>query len=140
MHHPDLPVKERSDVLLNFTNQETNKQPSGCENKWRGGNVPKKGSKTRKPSTRKKGKRKGSVMETLRKKAAKSKLFTASQLKKSYDKGLAAYASSGSRKGMSSHQWAMARVNSVLRGGKARSIDFPSKGRKKKTTTRKKKK
>lgn len=102
--------------------------------------MPRKTSKTKKASTRKKGKRKGSVMETLRKKAAKSKLFTASQLKKSYDKGLAAYASSGSRKGMSSHQWAMARVNSVLRGGKARSIDFPSKGKKKKSTTRKKKK
>lgn len=99
--------------------------------------MPKKGSKTRKPSTRKKGKKKGSVMETLRKKAAKSKRFTASQLKKSYDKGLAAYASSGSRKGMSSHQWAMARVNSVLRGGKARAIDFPSKSKKK--STRKKK-
>jgi hypothetical protein len=52
-------------------------------------------------------------METLRKKAAKSKLFTASQLKKSYDKGLAAYASSGSRKGMTAHQWAHARVNSA---------------------------
>lgn len=98
--------------------------------------MPRKVSKTKKASTRKKGKKKGSVMETLRKKAAKSKKFTASQLKKSYDKGLAAYASSGSRKGMSSHQWAMARVNSVLRGGKARSIDFPSKSKK---STRKKK-
>lgn len=94
----------------------------------------------------KKPAKKRSVMETLRKKAAKSKKFTAAQLKKSYDKGLAAYASSGSRKGMSSHQWAMARVNSVLRGGKARSIDFPSKAKKKstakkkKTTTRRKKK
>ena len=100
--------------------------------------MPKKGSKTKKASTRKKGKRKGSVMETLRKKAAKSKKFTAAQLKKSYDKGLAAYASSGSRKGMSSHQWAMARVNSVLRGGKARAIDFPSKSKKKKSTRKKK--
>jgi len=90
--------------------------------------VPRK--KAKKPA------KKRSVMETLRKKAAKSKKFTAAQLKKSYDKGLAAYASSGSRKGMSSHQWAMARVNSVLRGGKARSIDFPSKAKKKKTTTR----
>ena len=101
--------------------------------------MPRKGSKTKKASTRKKGK-KGSVMETLRKKAAKSKKFTAAQLKKSYDKGLAAYASSGSRKGMSSHQWAMARVNSVLRGGKARAIDFPSKAKKKKSTTKRKKK
>ena len=74
--------------------------------------------------------RKGSVMETLRKKAKGTK-FTPSQLKRSYDKGLAAYASSGSRKGMSSHQWAMARVNSVLRGGKARAIDFPKKKKKK---------
>tara|TARA_A100001515_G_scaffold142138_1_gene140322 strand:- start:2004 stop:2309 length:306 start_codon:yes stop_codon:yes gene_type:complete len=101
--------------------------------------VPRKGSKTKKASTRKKGKKR-SVMETLRKKAAKSKKFTAAQLKKSYDKGLAAYASSGSRKGMSSHQWAMARVNSVLRGGKARAIDFPSKAKKKKSTTKRKKK
>jgi hypothetical protein len=95
--------------------------------------VPKK---VKRKAPAKKGKRKGSVMETLRKKAKGTK-FTASQLKKSYDRGLAAYASSGSRKGMSSHQWAMARVNSVLRGGKARSIDFPKKGKKK--TTRKKK-
>ena len=101
--------------------------------------MPRKGSKTKKASTRKKGKKR-SVMETLRKKAAKSKKFTAAQLKKSYDKGLAAYASSGSRKGMSSHQWAMARVNSVLRGGKARAIDFPSKSKKKKSTTKRKKK
>lgn len=70
-------------------------------------------------------------MATLRKKAAKSK-FTPSQLKKSYDKGLAAYMSSGSRKGMTAHQWAMARVNSVLRGGKARKIDFPGKKKGKK--------
>ncbi len=105
--------------------------------------MPKKVSKTKKANTRKKAKgksRKGSVMETLRKKAAKSSKFTASQLKRSYDKGLAAYASSGSRKGMSAHQWAMARVNSVLRGGKARAIDFPSKGKKKKSTTKRKKK
>lgn len=77
-------------------------------------------------------------METLRKKAKNSK-FTASQLKRSYDKGLAAYASSGSRKGMSAHQWAMARVNSVIRGGPARKVDFPGK-KKKKATKRKGKK
>lgn len=96
--------------------------------------MPKKVSKPRKAPTRKKAsKRKGKgVMETLRKKAAKSK-FTPSQLKKSYDKGLAAYMSSGSRKGMTAHQWAMARVNSVIRGGKARSIDFPSKSKKKRS-------
>ena len=40
-----------------------------------------------------------------------------------YEKGLGAFYSSGSRPGMTSHQWAMARVNSFLKGGKARSVD-----------------
>ena len=40
-----------------------------------------------------------------------------------YRKGLGAFYSSGSRPGMSSHQWAMARVNSFLKGGKARQVD-----------------
>lgn len=40
-----------------------------------------------------------------------------------YRKGLGAFYSSGSRPGMTSHQWAMARVNSFLKGGKARKVD-----------------
>jgi mannose-6-phosphate isomerase-like protein (cupin superfamily) len=40
-----------------------------------------------------------------------------------YRKGLGAFYSSGSRPGMTSHQWAMARVNSFLKGGKARQVD-----------------
>ena len=40
-----------------------------------------------------------------------------------YEKGLGAFYSSGSRPGMTSHQWAMARVNSFLWGGKARQVD-----------------
>ena len=43
-------------------------------------------------------------------------------LKKVYKKGLAAYAS-GHRPGMTQHQWAMARVNSYIKGGKAREVD-----------------
>ena len=43
-------------------------------------------------------------------------------LKKVYKKGLAAYAS-GHRPGMTQHQWAMARVNSYIKGGKARKVD-----------------
>jgi len=43
-------------------------------------------------------------------------------LKKVYKKGLAAYAS-GHRPGMTQHQWAMARVNSYIKGGKARTVD-----------------
>ena len=49
---------------------------------------------------------------TLRKKAEK-KGYTAGSVEKEYKKGLAAFASSGSRKGMTAHQWAMARVNSA---------------------------
>ena len=93
-------------------------------------------NKKSKYSKKRSAKGKKSLSKTLSEKAKGSK-FTAAQLRKSYNKGLAAYGSSGSRKGMTAHQWAMARVNSVLRGGKARAIDFPSKS-KKKTTKRKK--
>lgn len=40
-----------------------------------------------------------------------------------YRKGMGAFYSSGSRPGMGAHQWAMARVNSFLKGGKARNVD-----------------
>jgi hypothetical protein len=50
--------------------------------------------------------------ETLRKKA-KERGFTPSSVEAEYKKGLAAWASSGSRPGMTQHQWAMARVNSA---------------------------
>jgi len=49
---------------------------------------------------------------TLKKKAKKRGL-TSGSVESEYKKGLAAWASSGSRKGMSQHQWAMARVNSA---------------------------
>ena len=50
---------------------------------------------------------------TLKKKA-EERGFTAGSVEAEYKKGLAAWASSGSRKGMTQHQWAMARVNSFL--------------------------
>ena len=50
--------------------------------------------------------------ETLRKKAEKRGL-TPGSVEDEYEKGLAAWATSGSRKGMSQHQWAMARVNAA---------------------------
>ena len=50
--------------------------------------------------------------ETLKKKAEKRGL-TPSSVYAEFRKGLAAWASSGSRKGMSQHQWAHARVNSA---------------------------
>lgn len=49
---------------------------------------------------------------TLHKKAEKRGL-TPGSVEAEYKKGLAAWATSGSRKGMSQHQWAMARVNSA---------------------------
>ena len=49
---------------------------------------------------------------TLRKKAEKRGLNPGS-VESEYKKGLAAYASSGSRPGMTAHQWAMARVNAA---------------------------
>lgn len=49
---------------------------------------------------------------TLRKKAEKRGL-TPSSVEAEYKKGLAAWGTSGSRPGMSQHQWAMARVNSA---------------------------
>ena len=49
---------------------------------------------------------------TLKKKAEKRGL-TPGSVYAEYRKGLAAWATSGSRKGMSQHQWAHARVNSA---------------------------
>jgi hypothetical protein len=75
--------------------------------------------KTTKKKKKKKTKRKTlskKTMSTLRKKA-KSSGYTAGSLAAEYRKGLGAYYSSGSRKGMGSHQWAMGRVNSAIRKG-----------------------
>lgn len=49
---------------------------------------------------------------TLRKKA-EDKGLTPGSVEAEYKKGLAAWGTSGSRKGMSQHQWAMARVNAA---------------------------
>jgi hypothetical protein len=49
---------------------------------------------------------------TLRKKA-KDRGLTPGSVEAEYKKGLAAFGTSGSRKGMTQHQWAMARVNSA---------------------------
>ncbi len=69
---------------------------------------------------------------------------TPSKVKRIYARGLAAYASSGSRPGVSSHAWASARVKSALTGGKAAKVDADiikgRKAKKKKTTAKKKRK
>jgi len=56
------------------------------------------------------------VSKTLADKAKKA------QLRQVYNKGLAAY-KTGHRPGTTPNQWAMARVNSVLTGGKAKKVD-----------------
>jgi len=83
-----------------------------------------------------------STKDKLRKKAKDSK-FTPSQLERVYKRGLGAYTSGGSRKGMTAHQWAMARVNSFVSGkGGARKADkdiATGKKKKKKAPAKKKK-
>ena len=61
------------------------------------------------------------VKKTLLKKAEETK-FTYTQLAAVYRRGQSAYLSSGSRN-VSMTQWAMARVNSYIQGGKARKAD-----------------
>ena len=84
----------------------------------------KRGPKKKKKRSTKKGKKKSSKKKsssgglsaatkaTLKKKAEKRGL-TPGSVYAEYRKGLAAWATSGSRKGMSQHQWAHARVNSA---------------------------
>ena len=75
----------------------------------------KSSSKKRKSSKKKSssaGKLSAATKATLKKKAKKRGL-TPSSVYAEYRKGLAAWATSGSRKGMSQHQWAHARVNSA---------------------------
>ena len=90
--------------------------------------------KKRKKSTKKKKSSAGGLSaatkETLKKKAKKRGLTTGSVYAE-YRKGLAAYYSSGSRKGMSAHQWAHARVNSA-NPSKSWAVVKKSKSKKKK--------
>jgi len=93
--------------------------------------------KKRKKRKSKKKKKKSSAgglsaatKETLKKKAKKRGL-TPSSVYSEYRKGLAAYYSSGSRKGMTAHQWAHARVNSA-NPSKSWSVVKKAKGKKKK--------
>ncbi len=77
----------------------------------------KRKTSTKRKSTRKKksssaGKLSAATKATLKKKAEKRGL-TPGSVYAEYRKGLAAWATSGSRKGMTQHQWAHARVNSA---------------------------
>ena len=69
-------------------------------------------AKKKKKKSSSSGKLSDATKATLKKKAEKRGL-TPSSVYAEYRKGLAAWATSGSRKGMSQHQWAHARVNSA---------------------------
>ena len=64
------------------------------------------------------------VVKTLRTKAKKSKLFNLTDLKKSYRRGQGAFLGAGSRSGATMSTWAMARVNSMVRGTKKQETDI----------------
>ena len=100
--------------------------------------MPRKKIAKRKPARKKSGGGKAAVSS----KYSKSSGISKSTLSKVYQRGLGAYYSSGSRPGVSAHQWAAGRVRSFATGkGGARKADKDLiRGGKKKTTRRKKKK
>ncbi len=89
--------------------------------------VEKKKRKKRRKKSKKKKKSKprkiSSKVDKALKKKAKDRNAPVGALKAIYRKGMGAFYSSGSRSGQNPHSWSMARVNSVLKGGKARSVD-----------------
>jgi len=97
----------------------------------------------RKKPVRKKAKPKsGGSKASVLAKYSKSSGISKGTLSKVYSRGLGAYYSSGSRPGVSAHQWAAGRVRSFATGkGGARKADkdLLRGGKKKKVTRRKKK-
>ena len=63
------------------------------------------------------------TLATLRAKAKKSKLFSLGDLKDSFRRGQGAFLSAGSRPRMSMNQWAMARVNKLIKRGRSGTFD-----------------
>ena len=64
------------------------------------------------------------VISVLRAKAKNRKNITLGQLKKVYRRGQGAFLSSGSRPRIPMAAWAMARVNSFLRGSRKHDLDL----------------
>jgi hypothetical protein len=83
----------------------------------------KKRRKKRKKKKKSKPRKISSKVDKALKKKAKDRNAPVGALKAIYRKGMGAFYSSGSRSGQNPHSWSMARVNSVLKGGKARSVD-----------------
>lgn len=69
------------------------------------------------------------VVANLKTKAKKSKTFNLTDLKSVYRRGQGAWLSSGSRPKISMSAWAMARINSLLRGSRKHDLDIRTKAR-----------
>ena len=70
------------------------------------------------------------VLSILRAKAKTRKTITLGQLRKVYRRGQGAWLGSGSRPRVSMSAWAMARVNSFLRGSRKHDTDLRRKRKK----------
>ena len=81
-----------------------------------------KKKKKKKKKKRKPAKISSKVDKALKNKAKKHNAPVGA-LKAVYRKGIGAFYTSGSRPGQNPHSWAMGRVNSFLKGGKARQVD-----------------
>ena len=71
-----------------------------------------------------------STLKTLKAKAKKSKTFNLSDLRAVYKRGQGAFLGAGSRPGIGMAQWAMGRVNSLLRGSRKHDLDIRRKANK----------
>ena len=69
------------------------------------------------------------VETSLRRKAKTSKLFNLTDLKAVYRRGQGAYLGAGSRPGTTMAQWAMGRVNSLIRGSRKHDLDIRRRAR-----------
>lgn len=67
--------------------------------------------------------------KALRAKANKSKKYTLTDLQKVYRRGQGAYLGAGSRPGTTMAQWAMGRVNSLIRGSRKHDLDIRRRAR-----------
>ncbi len=72
------------------------------------------------------------TLKTLRAKANKSKTFNLADLRAVYKRGQGAFLSAGSRPGVGMNQWAMGRVNSLLRGSRKHDLDIRRRANKRK--------
>ena len=69
------------------------------------------------------------VKKNLQARAKRSTRYNFSDLKKVYQRGQGAYLGAGSRPGTTMAQWAMGRVNSLIRGSRKHDLDIRRRAR-----------